>query len=109
VTSERGKAPARSNRARWAIGSAMVMIATMAAIISYNDGLDVTRMAGNHGWVGYLYPLLPDGLIVICLSALYELTAELTRTKAALEVVGKAHALLELLSESADSDAKRQK
>ena len=38
-----------------------------------------------------------------------KLTAELARTKAALEVVGKAHALLELLSESADSDAKRQK
>jgi transposase len=37
-----------------------------------------------------------------------KLTAELARTKAALEVVGKAHALLELLSESADSDAKRQ-
>ena len=37
-----------------------------------------------------------------------KLTAELTRTKAALEVVGKAHALLELLSESADSGAKRQ-
>jgi len=35
------------------------------------------------------------------------LTAELARTKAALEVVGKAHALLELLSESADSDVKR--
>jgi transposase-like protein len=30
------------------------------------------------------------------------LAAELARTKAALEVVGKAHALLELLSESAD-------
>jgi transposase-like protein len=38
-----------------------------------------------------------------------KLAAELTRTKAALEVVGEAHALLELLSESADSDAKRQK
>jgi transposase len=33
-----------------------------------------------------------------------QLSAELTRTKAALEVVGKAHALLEALSESADSD-----
>lgn len=29
---------------------------------------------------------------------------ELAKTKAALEVVGKAHALLELLSESADSE-----
>ena len=38
-----------------------------------------------------------------------KLTAELTRTKAALEVAGKAHALLELLSGSADSDAKRHK
>ena len=38
-----------------------------------------------------------------------KLAAELARTKAALDVVGKAHALLELLSESADSDAKRQK
>jgi transposase len=38
-----------------------------------------------------------------------KLTAELARTKAALEVAGKAHALLELLSGSADSRAKRDK
>jgi|SRR5438477_7000822 len=38
-----------------------------------------------------------------------KLTAELARTKAALEVVGKAHALLELLSESADSGRKPDK
>ena len=38
-----------------------------------------------------------------------KLATELARTKAALEVVGKAHALLELLSRSADSDAKRQR
>jgi transposase-like protein len=36
-----------------------------------------------------------------------KLAADLARTKAALEVVGKAHALLELLSESADSEKKR--
>ena len=35
-----------------------------------------------------------------------KLATELARTKAALEVVGKAHALLELLSESADSEKK---
>ena len=34
------------------------------------------------------------------------LAGELAKTKAALEVVGKAHALLELLSESADSSRK---
>ena len=35
--------------------------------------------------------------------------AELARTKAALDVVGKAHALLELLSESADTEARSKK
>jgi transposase len=38
-----------------------------------------------------------------------KLAAELARAKAALEVVGKAHALLELISESADSEKKRQR
>jgi transposase len=34
------------------------------------------------------------------------LAGELAKTKAALDIVGKAYALLELLSESADSDRK---
>lgn len=34
------------------------------------------------------------------------LEAELAKTKLALEITGKAHALLELISESADSDKK---
>ena len=38
-----------------------------------------------------------------------KLAADLARTRAALEIVGKAHALLELLSESADSGKKPQK
>jgi transposase len=38
-----------------------------------------------------------------------KLTAQLARTKAAMEILGKAHALLELLSESADSEKKPQK
>jgi transposase len=38
-----------------------------------------------------------------------QLARELAQTKTALEIVGKAHALLEMLSESADSDAKRPK
>ena len=35
-----------------------------------------------------------------------QLEAELDRTKLALEITGKAHTLLEMLSESADSDPK---
>ena len=37
------------------------------------------------------------------------LETELARTKLALEITGKAHALLELISESADSDTKPTK
>ena len=38
-----------------------------------------------------------------------KLRADLARTKAALDVVGKAHKLLEILSESADSDTTQSK
>jgi hypothetical protein len=48
----------------------MAAIAAVAAVISYSDGLFLVRQAGNRDWHAYLYPLLPDGLIVICLIAL---------------------------------------
>jgi transposase len=38
-----------------------------------------------------------------------KLEAELAKTKLALDITGKAHALLELLSESADDDTKRSR
>jgi transposase-like protein len=38
-----------------------------------------------------------------------ELTRKLAQTEAALDIVGKAHALVEMLSESADSDDKPKK
>ena len=38
-----------------------------------------------------------------------KLTAELQRTRLALEITGKAHALLELLSESADTERRSTK
>ena len=57
-------------RARWWGVLAMVAIAAVAAVLSYFDGLFVARLAGNHDWRAWLYPLLPDELIVICLIAL---------------------------------------
>ena len=48
----------------------MAALAAVAAVISYSDGLFLVRLAGNTDWHAYLYPLLPDGLIVICLIAL---------------------------------------
>jgi len=38
-----------------------------------------------------------------------KLAAELQRTRLALEITGKAHALLELLSESADTGSRSTK
>ena len=49
-----------------------VLFAGICAWISYNDGLFVARLAGNHDALAYFYPLLPDGLIVLCLLALAE-------------------------------------
>lgn len=60
------------NRAgRWGAAS-MVFLAAVAAVISYTDGLFLVRLAGNGDWRAFLYPLLPDVLIVICLIALLE-------------------------------------
>ena len=49
-----------------------VLFAGICAWISYNDGLFVARLAGNHDALAFFYPLLPDGLIVLCLLALAE-------------------------------------
>ena len=60
------------DRPRWRAGAAMGFIAAIAAAVSYSDGLTEMRHAGARGGIALLYPLLPDGLIVICLIALYE-------------------------------------
>jgi hypothetical protein len=54
----------------------MATLAAMAAVISYNDGLFLVRLAGNHDRLAYLYPFLPDWLIVICLIALLAATGD---------------------------------
>lgn len=50
----------------------MAMLAAGAAIVSYNDGLFLVRLSGIAGRVAYLYPLLPDGLIIISWASVYE-------------------------------------
>jgi Protein of unknown function (DUF2637) len=60
------------NRTGWQYAAAGLFIAGIAAVVSYRDGLFVARLAGNHDDQAYLYPFLPDGLIVVCLLALYE-------------------------------------
>lgn len=63
----------RAGRARgWPYVVTGVLFAGICAWISYNDGLFVARLAGNRDALAFFYPLLPDGLIVLCLLALAE-------------------------------------
>jgi hypothetical protein len=50
----------------------MVVFTGIAAVISYQDGLFLIRFLGAVGWSAFLYPLLPDGLILISSIRLYE-------------------------------------
>jgi hypothetical protein len=50
----------------------MIVFTAIAAVISYNDGLYLIRFLGATGRIAYLYPLLPDGLILISSLRLYE-------------------------------------
>jgi hypothetical protein len=73
------------NRTGWQYAAVGLTLAAAAAYISYRDGLFVARLAGNHDNQAYLYPLLPDGLIVVCLLALYEASrAKVPRSKWAM-------------------------
>lgn len=62
----------QARRVRVGSGIIMVLLAAGAAVVSYNDGLFLVRLAGIHGRVAYLYPLLPDGLIIISWASAYE-------------------------------------
>jgi hypothetical protein len=50
----------------------MAGIAAVGAVISYLDGLYLVHLAGATGHAAYLYPLLPDGLIVISTESMYD-------------------------------------
>lgn len=67
-----GDQPPATRSRPWIAGLTMAALAAVCAVISYNDGLLLIRLAGAHGRVAYLYPLLPDGLIVISTAAMYE-------------------------------------
>ena len=62
----------RISRARLIGVLTMTAFAAAAAVISYNDGLFLVHLAGTAGRLAYLYPLLPDGLIVISWTSMYE-------------------------------------
>jgi hypothetical protein len=64
--------PPATRRRTWIAGLTMAGLAAVAAVISYTDGLYLVHLAGAHGWVALLYPLLPDGLIVISAESLYD-------------------------------------
>ena len=55
----------------WASTATMIVFTAIAAVISYNDGLYLIRFMGAAGQTAYLYPTLPDGLILISSIRLY--------------------------------------
>ena len=52
--------------ARFTRVAAMVVFTAIVAVVSYLDGLYLIRYIGATGWAACLYPLIPDGLILIC-------------------------------------------
>jgi len=79
----------------------------------YSSHLSEWRKARDSGAIGGLAPAPRSGLTCAQDKENAKLKAraeraerELAKTKAALEIVGKAHALLEMLSESADTEAR---
>lgn len=63
---------AATSSTRRTVGLTMAGLAIACAVISYTDGLFLVHRAGATGWVAWLYPLLPDGLIVISVASLYD-------------------------------------
>ena len=51
-----------------------LFIALAAAALSYDHALIVARLVGTEGRWAYLVPLLPDGLIVLAFSSMYDAT-----------------------------------
>lgn len=74
--------------ARFTRVATMVAFTAITAVISYTDGLYLIRYAGADGWSAYLYPLLPDGLILICSVRLYEAAPERPRWAMAGVIIG---------------------
>ena len=77
----------------------------------YSSHLSEWRKARDSGALGGLSPAARPSATSVEQRELAKATAraeraerELAKTKAALEIVGKAHALLEMLSESADTE-----
>jgi hypothetical protein len=62
----------RSARVRRSAIAIVSAIALTAAVISYNHALEVIRAWTAQGWLNYLVPLLPDGLILLSSVAIYE-------------------------------------
>jgi uncharacterized protein DUF2637 len=52
------------------------LIGAATAAVSYTHALDVVRMVGSHGNIGYLIPLFADGLIFLCSTAIYASTQD---------------------------------
>ena len=48
---------------RWSTAGAVLGVAAVAAMASYEHAYDLVRMHGESGWTAHMVPLTVDGLI----------------------------------------------
>lgn len=48
---------------RWSTAGAVLGVAAVAAVASYEHAYDLVRMHGESGWTAHMVPLTVDGLI----------------------------------------------
>ena len=50
---------------RWSTAGAVVVVAAVAAVTSYEHTHDLVQAHGESGWVAHMVPLAVDGLIYV--------------------------------------------
>src|SRR5258708_10836436 len=55
--------PGADRTIRWSTAAAVIGVAVVAAVVSYEHAYELVRLHGETGWTAHLIPLTVDGLI----------------------------------------------
>jgi Protein of unknown function (DUF2637) len=64
---------------------ASIVVATLSFAISYQQQMEFIHVLGFVGWVGYAYPIIIDGVMVVATLSLVEVTRKVRMLRAELE------------------------
>jgi len=62
-----------------------IVVATLSFAISYQQQMEFIHVLGFVGWVGYAYPIIIDGVMVVATLSLVEVTRKVRMLRAELE------------------------